>query len=368
MIFKHALQRELNSAAGAIFTVLFTIAITVRPIKILGMAANGRVDPNDVFILIGFAALNILPIILVLTGFIAVLMVMTRSYQDAEMVVWFASGMSLLAWIKPILRFAFPLMAAVGVFTFVISPLAAKYSTEYTDRFQRRSDIARITPGKFQESASRDRVFFVEGVAGDLSKVTNIFVNISQDNLQSIITAKEGETILDAFGDKFLVMKNGYRYDVIANQSEFRLMQFDRYVLLVRQDKKGLMANNQVQGLSTLTLLSHPTPLYFGELLWRLSLPIMAGVLMLLAIPLSYVNTRSGRSANFLLALFLSVTYYNLVLLSESWVSQQQISFILAWWPAHLIFIVLFILLLGWRLGAHSRYHPSHWWRKLFFS
>ncbi len=84
MIFQRALRRELLSAAGAVFTTLFTITITVMLIKILGQAAGGKVASSDVVALIGFTELMNMPILLILTGFISVLLVVTRSYQDSE--------------------------------------------------------------------------------------------------------------------------------------------------------------------------------------------------------------------------------------------------------------------------------------------
>src|SRR6476659_3565452 len=103
MIFQRALRRELLSTAGAVFTTLFTITITIMLIRILGQAAGGKVASQDVIALIGFAALTVLPVLLINTGFISVLLVVTRSYQDSEMVVWFTAGQSLTRWIRPVL-------------------------------------------------------------------------------------------------------------------------------------------------------------------------------------------------------------------------------------------------------------------------
>lgn len=366
MIFKRALQHELASTAGAVFTILFTIAITVRPIKILGMAASGKVDSNDVFTLIGFAALNLLPIIIVLTGFISVLMVVTRSYQDSEMVVWFASGVSLADWIMPIIRFAAPLFALTAAMSFFVTPWANQHSIEYTDRFEQRSDIARVSPGKFQESASRERVFFVEGVAGDLSRVRNIFVNTVQNGRHSVVIAKEGELVVDKFGDKFLIMHQGRRYDGEPNETDFQMMQFDRYGVLVDGDTKELITDRKAESLTMSELWDDPNPINMGELLWRIALPIMGLLLMLLAVPLGYVNPRSGRSANFLLALFLCVFYYNMVLVSQAWVKQSKFPLAMAWWPIHFGCILLIAGLFAWRLNVNSRYHPLQIWASLF--
>lgn len=366
MIFKRALQRELTSTAGAVFTILFTIAITIKPIKILGMAAGGKVDANDVFILIGFAALNLIPILIVLTGFITVLMVVSRSYQDSEMVVWLSSGVNLGNWITAILRFAAPLFVLTVLMTFFVTPWANQHSLEYTDRFEQRSDIARVSPGKFQESASRDRVFFVEGVAGDLSKVRNIFVNSVESNRHSVVIAKEGEIVVDKFGDKFLIMHQGRRYDGAPNDANFQMMQFERYGVVIDSGAKKIATDKKAESLSMTELWADPNLNNMGEFLWRVSLPIMGVLLMLLAVPLGYVNPRSGRSANFLLALFLCVFYYNMVLVSEAWVSQSQHSLAFSWWPIHLFFAVLITALFSWRLNVNSRYHPLRLWARLF--
>lgn len=365
MIFKRALQRELANTAGAVFTIIFTIAITVRPIKILGLAASGKVDSNDVFALIGFAALNLLPVIVVLTGFISVLLVITRTYQESEMVVWFSSGMSLTNWVKPILYFAAPFFVLTAFMTCVVTPWANEHSVEYTDRFEQRSDIARVSPGKFQESASRDRIFFVEGVAGDLSKVRNIFVNTESNNRHSVIIAKEGEIMVDKFGDKYLILNHGRRYDGAPTEDNFQMMQFDRYGMVVDTNVKDSTGDKKAESLSMGELLSNPTPVNKGELLWRVALPIMGILLMLLAVPLGYVNPRSGRSANFLLALFLCVFYYNMVLVSQAWVRQSEFPLTLAWWPIHGFFILLIALLFAWRLNINSRWHPISLWTKL---
>ena len=121
MIFRRALQRELASAAGATFTVLFTIFVTWTLIAILGRAAGGKVASSDVLALIGFQVLNYLPTILILTSFISVLAAVTRSYRDSEMVVWFASGLSLARWIRPVLTFGLPVMSP-DLSAAVISP------------------------------------------------------------------------------------------------------------------------------------------------------------------------------------------------------------------------------------------------------
>jgi lipopolysaccharide export system permease protein len=367
MIFRRALQRELVSTAGAVFTTLFTITITVMLIKILGQAAGGKVSSQDVIALIGFAALKYLSVILILTGFISVLVVVTRSYQDSEMVVWFASGLSLSRWIAPVLSFGMPIIVLIAVLSFVVTPWANRQSAEFKERFEKREDIAKVSPGKFQESSSSaDRIFFVEGISGDATKVRNVFVNTVQNGSASVVVAREGTIAIDGRGDKFLVMNQGRRYDGILNQPDFRVMEFERYGVLISRQSQSLIGDMSARSLSMPELLAGlKNNFNRGELLWRVALPVMGLLLMLLAIPLGFVNPRGGRSINLLIALLLFVIYSNMVSVFQAAVVQERMQLTLAWWPIHLVAAILIVLLFSWRLFINSSYHPAIVWGAL---
>src|SRR3954466_230420 len=78
MIFQRALLREFASLAGAVFMALFSIAVTINLIRLLGKAAGGSIPTDAVLAFLGFFALGALPILLSLTMFISVLLTMTR--------------------------------------------------------------------------------------------------------------------------------------------------------------------------------------------------------------------------------------------------------------------------------------------------
>ena len=362
MIFQRALRRELLSTAGAVFTTLFSITITVMLIRILGQAAGGKVASQDVVALLGFSALNYLPIILILTGFISVLLVLTRTYQDSEMVVWFASGMSLTAWVRPVLTFGMPLVLLIALLSLAVTPWANRQSAEFRDRFEQREDVSKVSPGRFQESASADRVFFVEGVAEDVTNVKNVFINSVRDGKSSIIVAREGSTEIDAKGDKFLVLKNGRRYDGTPSEPEFQLMEFERYGVLINSQGQNAAAVSSARALPLGLLIASPTSQNRGELLWRIALPFMGLLLMLLAIPLGFVNPRGGRSANLLLALLVFVVYSNMVSVLQAAVVQDRLTLMTGWWPLHVLAALLVAFLFSWRILMNSRHHPLAYW------
>jgi lipopolysaccharide export system permease protein len=358
MIFQRALRRELASSAGATFTVLFSIFVTWTLISILGKAAGGKVASGDVVALIVFAVLNYLPTILILTSFISVLMTVTRSYRDSEMVVWFASGQSLVRWIYPVLTFGLPLVLLTASLSLFATPWAKMKSTEFIQRFEKREDLKKVSPGQFKESASANRVFFVEGAAGGSNVVQNVFVNTIEKNGNTVVVAKEGVIESDAKGGQFLVLKNGRRYQGVPGQADFQSMEFERYSMRVSTRGPVLGADMPVDTLSTAALLAAPNRYTDAELLWRIASPIMCVVLMLLAIPLGFVNPRAGSSANLILALLIFVTYSNLIKLLEASVKQDKLQFGAGWWPLHLLVGLGVLGLFAWRLNVNHRYHP----------
>ncbi|WAV89096.1 LPS export ABC transporter permease LptF [Oxalobacter aliiformigenes] len=358
MIFQRALKRELFSTAAGVFLTLFTITITMMLIRILGQAAKGRVASEDVMALIGFTSLNYMPIILILTGFVSVLLVVTRSYQDSEMVVWFASGLSLTRWLRPVMEFAIPIVVLVTLLGFFVTPWAYRQSAEFRERFEKREDIARISPGKFQESAAAQRVFFVEKMSDDLGKVKNVFINSTKNGEITTVVSQNGTVETNDKGEKFVVLEDGMRYQETPDQSDFRIMEFEKYTAYIAPKGDVTVSDISTRSMTTMELLTDANSKKMGELVWRIGLPFMSVLLMLLAIPLGFVNPRAGRSFNLIIAVLLYMTYSNLSSFIQAYVSQNKLAFGLAWWPLHLIVALIILLLFALRLGVNSKYHP----------
>src|SRR3546814_1240280 len=66
----------------------------------------------------------------------AVLTTVTRNFRESEMVVWFASGLSLKDWVGPVLRCAVPVAVVIAVLTLVASPWAYRQISEYRQRYR----------------------------------------------------------------------------------------------------------------------------------------------------------------------------------------------------------------------------------------
>ncbi|MGH8620333.1 MAG: LPS export ABC transporter permease LptF [Burkholderiales bacterium] len=352
-LFQQALLREFATTGIATFLVLLAIALTTTLVRYLQQAARGRIDPEQVLALLGFAAFYLLPVLLSITLFIAVLMTLTRCYRDSEMVVWFSSGLGLTAWMRPVLAFAAPMVGTIALLSLLLSPWASEKKDEVRRQFEARSDVSQITPGVFRELRRGERVFFVEEVLGEQNLVSNVFVSSTKRGVNSVVVAQKGYRETMPNGDAFLVLVNGRQYEGVPGSPEYRISSFERYSVRVEEAEQRL-GTTSVSGTTTLDLLRNRTPQHLGELAWRLGLPLSAFVLSLLAIPLSFVNPRAGRSLNLILAILIYMTYNNLLSITQAWIVQGRLSFVAGVLLVHVAMLALLALLFFRRLTMFS--------------
>ncbi|MDP3620403.1 MAG: LPS export ABC transporter permease LptF [Polynucleobacter sp.] len=358
MIFEQALRRELSFTTGGVFLVLVTIMITTLVIRILGFAANGVVNPEDALVLIALATLGYMAVLLTVSLFVAVLIVLVRWYKDSEMIVWFASGLSIVSLIPPILRFATPLIIIIALLALIVWPWANRESTLISQRFQQRDDVSMVTAGQFRESAKAERVFFIEELDVDNSEVKNIFVADSRNQRLSIVVAATGFIENTPAGEKNIILKNGRRYEGQPTQPDFRILEFDEYETKLRSKEITEPAVRDRER-TVMELIKDPTRPHLGELLWRLGLPLMALGLVFIAIPLAYVNPRLGNYTAMFYAVLIYLIYSNLLNLAQNFVSQGRLDFFVAIWPIHVIALLIATVLI------RNRINPSlKWWKR----
>ncbi len=309
MIFHKALLRELTGNALATFLVLLGIVLATQLVRLLSLAAGGAITTGSVAALLGFITIGFLPTLLSLTLFISVLMTMSRAYRDSEMVVWFAGGLSLARWVRPVLMFALPVVLVIAAVALFLAPWASGKAEALRKVMDSRDDVSAVIPGVFRESRQADRVYFVEAVSGTTRHVGNVFVSATQNGKSSVTVAREGLQETSPDGDRFLVLLDGYRYEGEPGRADFRVIEFARHTVRIEAREVARTVGTKV--MKTPTLIEAAQPMHLAELSWRIGLPVSALLLALMAIPLSFVNPRAGRSLNLIVALLIYMTYVN---------------------------------------------------------
>ncbi len=342
MLFRRSLLQELITTAAGAFLVLVGIVIAQRAGNFIRLATKG-VLPNDAIgTMLGFNMIKYLPMILSLTLFLAVLMTLSRWYRDSEMVIWFSGGLSINSWIRPVLSFAGPVILFIAVLSLFIMPWATSKGEDFLTQLESRDELASISPGVFKESNNGERVFFIESFDELGNIVKNIFVQSIQHQKLGIIVAAEGSRFVEKNGDHFLLMKNGRRYQGSRGTAEFSTTEFEKYAIRV-EAKEAKQEPPSTQSKSSRELLQSKNSTNNAELQWRFAIPISALILSLLAIPLSALDPRAGRSANFALALIIYIIYNNLLSIMQAWLAQGKIDGAIGLWPVHLLFLTLTI-------------------------
>jgi lipopolysaccharide export system permease protein len=161
--------------------------------------------------------------------------------------------------------------------------------------------------------------------------------------------SRTGRTETASNGDRFIVLEDGRRYEGMPGDEQYRVMEFDRYAARI-ETREGAEPQLTHKSLPTWSLIQDPSHINLGELLWRVGVPVSAAVLALLAIPMSFVNPRAGRSLNLLFALFTYIVYSNLLSVSQAKVAQGRLDFALGLWLVHAGMILLLLTMFAQRM------------------
>ena len=325
MVFSRSLVRELTATAVALFLVLQGILFSNLVLRLLARAAGGTVASEGILALLGFNALFYFNILLSVALFFTVLLTLSRSYRDSEMVVWFTSGQGLTAWFKPILWFASPFLLAIVVLSLWLSPWAEQRRVEYERQLESREELSLLSPGLFKEFRQARLVVFIESINSFDGTIRNVFLHSIEGDKDVTTVARSGHLEDTSNGDRFIVLQEGRRYEGQPGTAEFRVAEFER---LGRRIEPAEVRSQplSLKALPLIGLIAANGAPERAELFWRISVPISAFLLLLLAVPMSYVNTRMGRSFNLLAALFMYMLYSNGLNIVQSFIAQGRLS------------------------------------------
>jgi lipopolysaccharide export system permease protein len=373
MLFHSSVRKELSRTFGATLVVLITVVMTMMLIRVLFLANRGRVNPTDVLLIMGYFVLGHLPTILTLCLFIAIVVALSRMHSDSEMVIWNASGRGLTGFISPLVGFAWPICVAIAVLALVVWPWSNEQAQNMRTKFEQRSDLDRITPGTFQESANGSRVFFIDkqddkpantkdpkdasggkvakGAKGAEAKKqnaaslkvngndklsaeveqfansrSNIFISTVSNGKESVTTASAGR-IESRDGSQYLLLNSGQRAEIDSKTGQIKVSEFEEYGNLIKSAKLTPFEGGPSKAMSSYALLANRTNGNMGELAWRLGLAFAAVNFIILGAAIANGNPRAGRGASFAFALLAFMFYYNLINLSQSWIASGQFRF-----------------------------------------
>ncbi|CAM3752448.1 LPS export ABC transporter permease LptF [Parendozoicomonas haliclonae] len=352
MIVLRYLTRELIQSWLAISGILLLIIVSGRFIKYLQQAATGELNPEFLFAIMGYRMPGFLEMILPLGFFLAILLAYGRLYVDSEMVVLEACGMSRNKLLGYTLIPGLAVMVIVGVISFVLSPWGAGNVERILNTQDAMTEFDTLTPGRFQSMEKGGRVTYTESLNSDNSIMNEVFIADSGSGKpvqgsrgeMSILLAEKGRIYVDSdSGKRYLLLNDGYRYDLTAGKPESRITEYTTYGIQM-QDKE-ISPVTRENTLPTTELLGSDRPRREAELQWRISLPLLVPVIILMGLPLARVNPRQGRFLKLLPGVLLYLFYLALLIAARGAIEDGNLPAGVGLWAVHGVFGTIALLM-----------------------
>lgn len=354
MIVFRYLSREVLMTLGAVSAVLLVIIMSGRFIKYLAQAAQGILDPGVLLLIMGFRIPGFLQLILPLGLFLGILLAYGRLYLESEMSALSAAGMSPQRLLAYTLAPALLVALLVGWLSLFLAPQGVGRVEQILNSQDALTEFDTLVPGRFQSMRGGTRVTYTERLSEDRSELGGVFISeqrLAGDGKEpraiALLVAEKGRQEIQADGSRYLILENGYRYDGNPGQADYRAIQYDRYgVLLPKPEVRAEVGEREA--LPTAALLGSSDLRHQAELQWRLSIPLLALVVAVLAVPLARVNPRQGRFLKLLPAIFLYMAYLALLIAMRGQLEKGRLPPALGLWWVHALFLGIGLALLCW--------------------
>jgi lipopolysaccharide export system permease protein len=352
MIISRYLIKEISTVLLANTLILLLVFIGNQFAHYMQIAISGHLTAHLVTILLILKMPQLLGTVLPLSLFLSIILAYGRMYADNEMTILFASGVNLNKIIKITLVPTAIVMMLIAILILWVSPHINKYVNDLL-RKGALSPFELVASGRFQSPHNGRWVLYTEQVSDGHKKLQQVFVaDQSKTSSTDVLMAKTAHQKFDnKTGDLFLVFNDGNRYVGTPGEKNFQIIRFAQYGIRYASNDKMIKLKEDSMEMTTLWH-NYKEKRSAAELQWRLSVPIMAFVLALLAVPLSRVKSRQNRYVQIVPAILLFIVYGNFLYLGRDWIREGNVSIYFGVWWVHLIMLLLAIILImrqsGW--------------------
>jgi len=346
-IIDRYISKELLLTWLGVTLVLMLILLSGTLVRLLGRAAEGLIPNDIVWTLLLFTGARYLILLIPLSLYLGVLLSFSRLYKDNEMAALGACGMGLKRLYRPLLMVVIPATVVMLLFTLYLMPWVSQQGEILKQSISNRSEHMGISAGRFNPLSKGEAIVFMKNQSDGGAQMQNIFLhqnNKSKDNpmMDSMESADLAQRYKDEDGRQFILFQRGQFYEGEPGKANFRITRYEKKGVYIPEHEIVKRASRK-KALPTATLWNSDRVDYRAELHWRLSLPIGAFLLSVLALPLSYTTPRKGRYSKLALAILIYLIYSNLLGIGQSWVEKESVPQWLGLWWVHGFAIILII-------------------------
>ncbi|GAB2994261.1 LPS export ABC transporter permease LptF [Arenimonas maotaiensis] len=346
------LFRQFSQLVAAVLLVLFLISVGGFLTDLIAEISRGKVPATLMLQLLVLRMPRFLSFVMPLALFIGLMMAIARLYADSEMAVLASVGVGSRSLWRPVALVAAPLVLMIAFASLWLVPWTAQKAKNMVEEANRSFLVSGLEPGRFVDLPGNSGILFVTELSRDGREFGNLFVQRENGGRLDIITAGKGELRL-AGGARVLRLENGTRIEGELGRRDFRKVQFA--VNEIRVPEPGVSKpSNKLDAAGTLSLIRRGDAAAMAELHWRIALPLFAGILALLAIPLARSEPRQPQYGLVLFAVMAYLLGMLSLLAGTYLIGEGRIpAFFGLWWV-----ILPFAALAAWLFRRDGRLKP----------
>lgn len=369
VILRRYLTSQVATTTALVLGFLVVMLLGGRLIRYFGMAAEGGLDVGVLFSLIGYNLPYFLELILPLSFFIGLMLTFGRMYSDHEMAIINGSGIGRGKLARLLIPLVLILIIIEGWITLVAKPWGMERASNIFQEQSVGKLFEMIRPKSFISSGDYHLYVGKLGVEQELLEDV-ILVQMPKSKSGEMTSAKQGDTLIFAKsasqvpsddGAITLDLHQGRRYEVSTDSRRYSQIGFERYRITLSAQAKDETAPMRIEGVSTPQLLEllagvgHRQNLneVRAELGYRLSLPWLMLLAIMLAVPLSQVRPRQGRWLKLIPAIFLFVANVLILISLKESITKGKISALS--YPLAVVVLLIFALYLNYHQHLMAR-------------
>ncbi|WP_263078706.1 LPS export ABC transporter permease LptF [Endozoicomonas sp. Mp262] len=345
IIFKY-LTKQILQVLFAVSSVVLLILMSGRFVSYLAQAASGTLKADFILAIMGYRMPEFLVMIIPLGLFLGIILAYGRLYVESEMSVLSACGLSQNQLLGLTMIPAVVVMILVGLLSLYIAPMGIQKVETILATQDGLTEFDTMVPGRFQSIDGGSRATYSESLSDDRQKMEKVFIahrNTRSENTAGITLVLADHARLakrEEGQSRYLILEDGYRYDLTPGQPEVRAINYKSYgIQMPENDVKEEITKEQA--MPTRKLMENGGADHMAELQWRISLPLLVPIIVLLAIPLAQVNPRQGRFAKLLPGILMYLFYIMLLISCRGAINDGRLPPELGMWWVHALYLAI---------------------------
>ena len=361
-IIERYITAEILRGFLAVLTILYLTSVGVFFADTLGDVARGKIPADLLGSQVVLSSVEALSVIMPLSLFISVMLALGRLYRDNEIAVMGSCGYGNGVQVRSVMYLVGPAFVLLLILGLWLSPWAVRLSDQMLDEAAKRSLLAGLKEGRFNEMGSKNSVLYLERFGSDNRSFEGVFMHGERGPRKDILIADSGFQYQNPVsGERFVALLNGLRAEGVPGADDYRIMRFERNDIKL-PDPVPERRHDGFETASIATLVASDDHTFQAQIHWRIAPAFVALVTMLVAIPLARTSPRQGRYAKLTIAMLLYFAYANVLGIGRALLEEGKIPAFAGLWWIHLAVLIPAIYLIlrnplkrrGWRITRRA--------------